>query len=144
MRYIWFSDSGMGKLSERTTQCKPWIAQLQTAAVHQKRTRYSDTDEHHFRIGSYCLCDSSDCDSRSSRAGARSLFSDPEDTTQSPSECSVAETIRLPLVRSESHLGYRKIRPRSPLRHNQTDGVDKAIQNSSDNGKAGRQVKLNI
>ena len=90
LRYIWLSANGVGKLSERTIQCKPLISQLMTDAVPRKRARFSDTDGNHFRIGSFDLFSSPYDDSVNFRAGSRSLFSDSDDTSKSPSDCSVA------------------------------------------------------
>ena len=73
-----------GELSERKTQCKPSISQMKTDAAHQKRARFSDTDENHFRIGPFDLRASSDDDSERSRSGSRSLFSDSDDTIRPP------------------------------------------------------------
>ena len=108
----------MRKLGERTTQCKPLIAQLKTVTVPQKRTRFSDTDENRFRIGDHGLFGSSASESRSFRAGDRSLFPDSEDSARPPSDRSIAETVKLPLVRLGEPRRYREIRSRIPSRSN--------------------------
>ena len=80
VRYIWFSANGMRKLGERTLQCRPLAPQIKTAVAPRKRTRLSDTDDNHFRIGAFGLFSDSD-DNDEYRDGSRSLFSDPEDPT---------------------------------------------------------------
>ena len=72
-RYIWFSANGVRKLGERMLQCKPLIPQIETAAVPQKRTRMSDTDDDHFRIGTFDPPPDSD-DRDDYREGVASLF----------------------------------------------------------------------
>ena len=131
----------MGKLSERTTQCKPLIAQLKTAAAHRKHARFLIRPRIISELATMGFFGISDIDSRSFRACARSLFSDSEDTTQSPSDCSIAETIKLPLVRLESPRRYREIRPRCP---STSKHVDKRARDLSYNGISDCRIKLGV
>ena len=77
----------------------------------QKRTRMSDTNDDHFRIGDFYLFPDSD-DRDDYRAGSSSLFSDPGDA--SATEMHPYDDTHPPPFRLEGPRMCRKIRSRIP------------------------------
>ena len=72
----------MRELAELMLQCKPLTPKIKTDAAPTKRTRMSDTDDNHLRIGAFDLFpDSNDNDEY--RVVSASLFSDSENSSMS-------------------------------------------------------------
>ena len=96
-RRIWYPANFMSRLGERMLKCKPLFPLIKTEVAPQKRARIADTEANRFRIGTFGLFPDPHGDHDEFRDGSRSLFSGSGGPISSPSECSVAETVRLPL-----------------------------------------------
>ena len=101
----------MRKLGERMLQCKPLIPQIKTSSVPQKRTRMSDTDDNHFRIGTFDLFHDS-YDNDDYRVVSTSVFSDSDDSPMAERPTFGDE--HPPPFRLEEPRMYRKITSRTP------------------------------